>query len=101
MPSRRENWIITGAFPASFPRTMHLEFLRSFVFINIAGCTFIFVERDRGHGTRDTGHGPPVGNLEMEPCSPTPSRPGSGIISGIFRSFVFIHIAGCTFIFVE
>ena len=39
-------------------------FIRSFVFMYIAGCTCIFVERgagngtrDAGQGTRDTGHG--------------------------------------------
>jgi len=43
--------------PGLFPGVGREEFSRSFVFINIAGCTFIFVEWDKGHGTRDNGYG--------------------------------------------
>jgi hypothetical protein len=38
----RIGFVPAGASPTTFSRTTRLEILRSFVFINIAGCTFIF-----------------------------------------------------------
>jgi hypothetical protein len=69
-----------------------LAFSRPFVFINIAGCTFIFVKRDTGQGTRGRGC-----ELVLFPLVLLP--PGMKSSIEFSRSFVLINIAGCTFIF--
>jgi hypothetical protein len=61
------------------------KFLRSFVFINIAGCTYIFVMRDTGYGTRDTGTNSKIGFIFTGTLTPGPG------IMDVFPSFLCFH----------
>ena len=100
--------------PPAFPGVGREKFPPSFVFINIAGCTFIFVKRGTEYGKRDKGHGIRDIRSRNGFLVKGTRPPGFGIINGnslasssrpvhleFSRSFVFINIAGCTFIFVK
>jgi len=85
------------------PDTLHLTpaFARSFVFINISGCTFIFWEQETGERRQKSGAGPavPIRIPFPRPFALHLAPDTLHLTPAFVRSFVFMNISGCTFIF--
>ena len=84
---------------AHLPGIWRTHFSRSFVFMNIAGCTFIFGNGSDELGFRSQYSG--VRSWESESSPPDCADPSALVYDILSLPFVFIDIAGCTFIFEE